>query len=159
MKHMVRFESYSTQERLDDILDKISQYGMKSITKIEKEFLDAHHDEKQKEVHDRIKFIENEQVFEDDQGNFKFEFREIKKFKRETHYIGTLYVPELVLPNGKSIDGRIDGQIIDYGGGRYTVDFDKEGFDVFDFCSGIEYELDSFVDYVISELEKTEFEK
>ena len=73
-------------------------------------------------------------------------------------YIGTLYVPDLKIGN-KLINGRMEGQIINFSVGRYSVDFDKDGYDVFDFCNGIEYELDSFIDYVVSELEKNEFEK
>ena len=32
--------------------------------------------------------------------------------------------------------------------------YSKEGYDVFEFCNGLEYELDSFIDYVISEIEE-----
>jgi hypothetical protein len=41
MKHLMRYEGYTSKERVDDILDKISKYGMKSITKLEKDFLDS----------------------------------------------------------------------------------------------------------------------
>jgi hypothetical protein len=29
-----------------------------------------------------------------------------------------------------------------------------DNYDVFEFCNGLEYELDSFVDYVVSELDE-----
>ena len=32
-------------------------------------------------------------------------------------------------------------------------------YDVFEFCNGLEYELDSFIDYVVSELENEESEE
>jgi DNA-binding LytR/AlgR family response regulator len=35
----MRYEGYTSRERVDDILDKISKYGMKSLTSLEKEFL------------------------------------------------------------------------------------------------------------------------
>jgi hypothetical protein len=39
MKHLMRYEGYTSTERVDDILDKISKYGIKSLTQLEKEFL------------------------------------------------------------------------------------------------------------------------
>jgi len=41
MKHLMRYEGYTSMERVDDILDKISKYGIKSLTQLEKEFLDS----------------------------------------------------------------------------------------------------------------------
>jgi hypothetical protein len=41
----------------------------------------------------------------------------------------------------------------------YSLTKDEEGYeyDVFEFCNGLEYELDSFLDYVVGELSgKTE---
>ena len=32
MKHLMRYEGFSSQERLDEILDKISKYGIDSIS-------------------------------------------------------------------------------------------------------------------------------
>lgn len=154
MKHLMRYEGYDTQERLNDILDKISKYGMKSLTPLEKEFLDSHSSNKQGEVHDKIAREENESVFEDDSGRFRFEYKDTEDFGDEIHYIGTLYVPDLDLGNSKSIEGRLEGRIVFYKNGQTSLEFDKDDYDVFEFCNGLEYELDSFVDYVIGELEK-----
>lgn len=150
----MRYEGYDTQERLDDILDKISKYGMKSLTPLEKEFLDSHSSSKEGEIHDKIAREENESVFEDDFGRFKFEYKDTEDFGDETHYIGTLYVPDIDLGNGKKIEGRLEGRIIFYKNGQTSLEFDKDDYDVFEFCNGLEYELDSFVDYIIGELEK-----
>lgn len=38
MKHLMRYENYTASERVDDVLDKISKYGIKSLTKLEKDF-------------------------------------------------------------------------------------------------------------------------
>ena len=35
MRNIMRYESYSEQERLDDILDKLSKYGKSHLTDIE----------------------------------------------------------------------------------------------------------------------------
>ena len=69
--------------------------------------------------------------------------------------------------DGTTIEGRLEGRIVDFGDGRTSPDFfiaakhPKSGkevqFDIFDFCGGMEYELDSFIDYVVSEIENTDF--
>ena len=161
MKHLMRYEGYSIQERIDDILDKISKYGMSSLTTLEREFLDSHSKGTEKEIHDKIAKEEQESVFEDDNGYFKFEHRETEDYGDEIHYIGTLYVPDLELLNGGKLEGRLEGKIIVYENGQTSPDFysvarksNQDVYDVFEFCNGLEYELDSFIDYVVSELEE-----
>lgn len=56
--------------------------------------------------------------------------------------------------DGTIINGRLEGKIIDYGDGTTCLDFylkfdyknQKIEYDIFEFCNGIEYELDSFID-------------
>jgi hypothetical protein len=150
----MRYEGYSVQERIDDILDKISKYGITSLTPLEKEFLDSNSSGQENEVHDKIKYLENDQIFEDDAGPFKFEYKETEEFENETHHIGTLYVPDLDLGNGEIIEGRLEGKIISYINGQTALEFEKDGYDIFEFCNGLEYEIDTFVDYVIEELKE-----
>ena len=157
MRHLMRYEGYSTAQRVDDILDKISKYGMKSLTSLEKEFLDAHKSGGEEAVHNALTKEESEKVFEDYAGMFKFEFDSIEEYGDEIHYLGTLTCPDLV-ENGKTISGRLEGRIVYYPETTFTspdfgVQINGKDFDVFDFCSGYEYELDSFIDYVVSELE------
>ena len=162
MKHLMRYEGYTSMERVDDILDKISKYGIKSLTQLEKEFLDSHKLGQEEEIHDKLAKEESETVFEDDKGYFKFEHTETEDYGDETHYIGTLYVPDLEWPNGKKLEGRLEGRIVVYSNGSISPDFysiskdpkTHEHYDVFEFCNGLEYELDSFIDYVVSELEE-----
>ena len=162
MKHLMRYEGYTSKERVDDILDKISKYGMSSLTPLEKEFLDSHKSGQEEELHDRLAKSETESVFEDDNGLFKFEFDSCEDYGEEVHYLGTLYVPDLELTNGKKIEGRLEGRIVVYQNGQISPDFysiqkdNKSGdhYDIFEFCNGLEYELDSFLDYVVSELEQ-----
>jgi hypothetical protein len=159
------YEGYSLVERTNDILDKISKYGVRSLTVIEREFLDAYKGGTEKEVHDRIKFLENEKVFEDDYGYFKFEHTETEDYGDEVHYIGTLYAPDLEFPNEERIEGRLEGKIVVYSNGQISPDFfsikrkpNQDVYDIFEFCNGLEYELDSFLDYVVAELnEKNEY--
>src|ERR1039457_3503588 len=158
MKHLMRYEGYSIEEREDDILDKISKYGVESLNPMEKEFLDSFSQHKEKEAHNKIMYLENEKVFEDDFGRFKFEYQETEDYGDEEHYIGTLYVPSIELENGEKIEGRIEGRIVAHKKDHHftgvtSLEFEKDGRDIFEFCEGLEYELDSFIDYVIGELE------
>ena len=161
MKHLMRYEGYSAQQRVDDILDKISKYGMSSLRDDEKDFLNAHKSGNEEEVHNKMIADESETIFEDDNVYFKFEHSETEDYGDETHYIGTLYVPDLVLPSGKRLEGRLEGRIVVYSNGSVSPDFysiakdpkSHDHYDVFEFCNGLEYELDSFIDYVVSELD------
>jgi hypothetical protein len=150
----MRYENYTASERVDDILDKISKYGIKSLTKLEKDFLDSHSTGGQEEIHKIITKEESERVFEDDSGRFKFEFEEIKDYVDEKHYIGKMYVPDLEFTNGSKIEGILSGRIIAFSNGTTIPDFysDKDNRDIFEFCEGLEHELDVFVDYIIEEL-------
>jgi hypothetical protein len=165
MKHILRYSNYTASERLDDILDKISKYGMNSLSKLEREFLEAHKSGKEQELHDKLSKSEVETSFEDDYGYFKFDLIDIQEYKdidgsSERHFIGTLYVPDLEWPNGKKIEGRLEGKIIKYSNGVISLEFTNDDYDVFEFCNGLEYELDSFTDYVVSEIEeKYKFKK
>ena len=116
MNHLMRYEGYSSSERMDDVLDKISKYGISSLTQLEKEFLDSHKSGSEKESHDKISKEESETIFEDDY--FKFEFETWEDFGDEQHFIGILYVPDLELPDGRIIEGRLEGKIIKFENGN-----------------------------------------
>lgn len=163
MKHLMRYEGYTSKERVDDILDKISKYGMESLTDDERVFLDSHKSGEEEVYHNKLVKKESETVFEDDMGYFKFELQEVEDYSDEIHYIGTLYVPDLELNSGKKIEGRLHGRIVYFNNGQISPDFysiekdkDNEDYDVFEFCNGLEYELDSFLDYVVNELQSEE---
>lgn len=165
MKHLMRYEGFTPQERQDEILDKISKYGIDSITNNEIEFLNSFALGTQEEAHKKLNYLENDLVFEDDSGLFKFEFKNIENYNNEKHIIGIIYVPNIKMHDGTIINGRLEGKIIDYGDGTTCPDFylkfnyksQKIEYDIFEFCNGIEYELDSFIDYVVSEIENSEY--
>lgn len=154
----MRYEGYTSGQRLDDILDKISRHGIKSISKLEKKFLDAHKHGKEELMHILLTKEESERFFLDDSGMFGFEFDSIEDFGDQIHYLGILICPDLEL-DGKTISGRLEGQIVYYVDADmaipdYGVEIDGKMIDVFDFCEGFEYELDGFIDYLIKALEK-----
>ena len=157
MKHLMRYDGYTSSQRTDDILDKISKHGIKSISKLEKRFLDAHKHGEEEIVHILLTKEESERFFEDDSGMFRFEFDSIEDYDDEIHYLGTLTCPDLV-EDGKTISGRLEGRIVYYTQTTFTspdfaIQIDGKEFEVFDFCEGYEYELDNFIDYVVKELE------
>jgi hypothetical protein len=156
----MRYEGYTTTQRVDDILDKISKHGIKSISTLEKDFLDAHKSGNEEELHNQLAKEESEKVFEDDAGMFKFEFESMEEYEDEIHYLGTLTCPDLI-ENEQTISGRLEGRIVYYPNTSATspdfgVQINGKDFDAFDFCEGYEYELDSFIDYVVQELEEKE---
>jgi hypothetical protein len=61
------YETKLTKEKindiLDDILDKISKYGIKSITIHEKGFLDAYSSGDKQDVDNKVSVISNDIVF------------------------------------------------------------------------------------------------
>jgi hypothetical protein len=156
----MRYEGYTTTQRVDDILDKIFKHGIKSISSLEKQFLDAHKSGNEEELHNQLAKEESEKFFEDDAGMFKFEFDSMEDYGDEIHYLGTLTCPDLI-ENEKTISGRLEGRIVYYPNTSATspdfgVQINGKDFDAFDFCEGYEYELDSFIDYVVQELEEKE---
>lgn len=159
MRRLMIYEEFSTQDQTNELLDKISKYGIASLTAHEKEFLDAVSSGDEEEVEIKKQSLNTDQVFED--TYFKFELKETKYEGDGVYYIGTLYVPDMEFEDGRKIEGDLKGRIILHNDGQYTLEFDKQAYengkeveyDVFEFCNGLEYELDSFIDYVIQELE------
>lgn len=154
----MRYEGYTTQQRVDDLLDKISKYGLKSLTQLEKDFLDAHKTGGEEELHNILTKKESECTFEDDSGMFKFEFDRTEKVDDEFRYYGTIYLQDLSI-GGKIISGKLHGYISYHTiSGFISPEFYKsensKKYDIFDFCGGFEYELDSFLEYVIFEIEQ-----
>lgn len=154
MRKPEKKETYSSSDRTNDILDKISKYGIKSLSTLDKEFLDSFSNGEQEDVHRKILKEEIELVFDDDFGFFKFEYQETIIHEEEKHYLGILYVPDLILNNGKKISGILRGKIIVTKDYVVMPEFDNGNFDVFEFCSGLEYELDIFLDYVVQKIEE-----
>ncbi len=160
MKHLMRYESFSSQQRADELLDKIGKHGVASLTDMEKEFLDAHKTGGQEEIHQKLIKHESERKFEDDGGHFEFELESIDKMGEETYYWGTLTCPDYEYGDGQIVPGRLHGRIVAFEDGMVMPDFSFEDpenglyLEVYDFCEGLEYELDGFLDYVASELDQ-----
>lgn len=154
-------EQFFGLERTNEILEKIFKYGILSITKNEKLFLDAISTGDTESAISIMDRLDNDPILED--RYFKFELDEIIYDDDCIEYVGILYVPDLYLndDNDDRIEGNLTGKIVLFNTGDYSIEFEKTviekgeevQYDVFEFCNGLEYELDSFIDYVIQELE------
>ena len=147
-------------EKINEILDKISRYGIESITSNERSFLDSLSTNDEETINSKLLGFMSDYIIEDEY--FKFELEDIVYSDDCIEYIGTLYVPDLISEDGNIIiEGNLNGKIILENNGDYLLDFFKVvkineidvEYDVFEFCDGLEYEFDSFVDYLLQELE------
>ena len=150
MIHIKTFESYNS--RLDDILDKINKSGKSSLTQSELEYLNAYSTDDFGKM-DYIDKIEGQRTFNSSDGYFRFKYEYTEDYGDEVFYYGILYVPDLEWPNGKRITGELEGYIAVYPSKQIAPVFEKDGYDVLEFCNGLEYELDSFLEYVIDTIE------
>ena len=149
MKYIKTFESY-----LDDLLDKINDSGIDSLTPLEKEWLKAHSTDKQ-EDEEKIEREMGKRTFESSDNYFRFEFIEMEDYGDEQIIRGTMYVPSIEFEDGGNIEGVLEGEI-EIHNGVGVPNFEKEAFgatyDIFEFCNGLEYELDNFLQYIVDEL-------
>lgn len=147
----MKFENHN--KRVDEILDKISKNGIGSLSQNEVDYLYAF------SVSDRMKMINLDfesrlKDFKSIDGYFEFKFSHIVNHddNEGIYYYGTITVPDLKW-NNNIISGEMDGYILVLPNKDKIPCFDSSGYDILDFCNGIEYELDSFIDYVIDTLE------
>lgn len=151
MKYLKKFESYH-QAKVDEILDKINKSGINSLTQIEKDYLDAFgKDDVMKMVN--LEYESGLKDFKSTDGYFEFTFSHMDDFGYEGEfYYGTITVPDIELESRKRIDGKMEGYILVTQSGDKIPCFEKQGYDIIEFCNGLEYELDNFLDYVIDTL-------
>jgi hypothetical protein len=148
--------NYQPDDRLNDILDKINEFGKPSLTKFELEFLNSYSKGDQEITNEKLLEIEKEKTFLSDDGNFQFILEKIDIIEDTTIYSGILIVPSIKV-KAKIIHGQLFGCITKYGNGEISLDFGIGDNDVFDFVNGLEYELDSFIDEIVSKLQKNSF--
>lgn len=148
MKYIKTYESF-----LDDILDKINNNGYDSLSDTEKNYLKAHSGDNKSEMD---KLEKKHKIIQSTDSRFSFEYDSIKDDGNKKLYYGTINLPSLE-EESYIIDGKIEGYIEVMNSGQIIPKFKKEfmnrEYDIFDFCKGIEYELDSFLEYVIHTIE------
>jgi len=147
MRHLRTFETHNNY--LDTILDKITKSGMDSLTKSERDFLDAYSKDDETRM-DHIEKIEGQRTFKSSDGHFEFKYDYTEDYGDERYHFGVIYVPDLDYPD-EHVEGILEGHIWE-GNGQIVPEFDREGIDILEFCEGLEYELDSFLQYVVDTL-------
>lgn len=123
------------QSDMDDILDKISDSGLDSLSSEEKSFMKSFKNGREKESYEKL----NKKVYKDDIFEFELDRVEHSGIDRKVFY-GTL-----------KIDGKtFDGYITQMSNGMNDPQFnDKNGFTLWDHADGFEYELDDFIDSIV----------
>ncbi len=140
-------------ERLNMILDKISSLGFPSLEKDELIFLKSYSTGKENEVNKKLSEEESNNTFISDDGNFIFKLESIEYIDDIQYINGTIMVPDLILKNKKRIKGELKGSIIIFSDINIAIDFHRGKYDIFEFVSGLEYELDCFVDDIVYKIE------
>ena len=149
---MSRINKIDNNLRLDEILDKILIFGLKALNKNELEFLDAFsRNDEVKMTH--LEYESRLRDFISNDGHFYFVFSHSVSDLDCINYFGNITVPDLIFEDDSKIIGTIQGHIsVQLNGDKIPV-FEKNGYDILEFCNGLEYELDNFIDYVIETLE------
>ncbi len=158
MKDLKKLENYH-QAKVDEILDKINKYGINYLTQIENDYLDAFGKD------DTIKMVNLEyeyslKNFKSTDRYFEFLFSHIEDFgDKGQFFYGTIIVPDMECEDGKIIYGNMNGYIFVTNHNHKIPCFEKDGYDILEFCNGLEYELHNFLDYIIDTLndEKNSF--
>ena len=150
MKYLKTLETHY----LDELLDKINSSGYDSLTELEKDWLKAHSTDKQEEA-EKIERELGKRTFTSSNKLFSFDFIDSEDFDDVEYIKGTIYVPSIELEGGNKIEGILEGYI-EVRDGIGQPNFEKEAFgttyDILDFCEGLEYELDDFIQYIVEEL-------
>ena len=150
MNHIKIYEKYDTN--IDFILDKINKSGKSSLSNLELEYLTAYSISDYTKMNS-IEIIEGQKIFDSIDGYFSFKYEYMEQYGYEKYYYGTILVPNIKMDDGTEVGGEMDGYIVVYNDCQISPLFEKDGYGIFEFCNGIEYELDLFLDYVILTIE------
>jgi len=139
------------EDRLNMILEKISKLGIKTLDKDEVTFLESYSIGNENETNKKISEKENKNLFLSDDGIFKFRLKNIECIEDIKYINGLLTVPDMMVKK-RTVKGELKGSILVFVDGSVAMDFSKGKYDVFEFIIGLEYELDCFVDDLVSKL-------
>jgi len=148
---MINQNKIDSQDRLNIILDKISITGIKSLDKEEKFFLNSFSTGKEEECNKKLSEKESSSIFISDDGIFKFKMSNIETIEQIKFINGQIIVPDIKLRK-RIVKGELNGSILVFSDGNVALDFVKGKYDIFEFVSGLEYELDCFIDDLVDKL-------
>jgi hypothetical protein len=107
-----------------------------------------------------VSFSNDEEiVIEDKDFGLIFKFEKIHKQGEETYYWGTLYCPDYTYggedDEQETIPGELYGRFVSFEDGPTMLDFEgPNDLTAYDFCEGLEHELDNFAEYAVDEINK-----
>jgi hypothetical protein len=139
-----KFLEISTEQRLNNILDKIFK-GIK-VSNDEKMFLDSFKSNQEEYFNDYLN--KNSKIYLSDNGHFKFIFKDYQEQDDCKIISGTLIISDPV------IDGlamRSNGNILIFGTSHVALDFRINEIDIFELTCGKEEELDDFIYEIIDD--------
>ena len=148
-------ENYSDiKNMIDEILDKISLYGIDSLSLEEKNFLDSQKEGGKASEEAYSKLVSPKEInkkIESTDGRFTFILKHIETEDSEsedgilTHFHGIMKLPDMIMSDGKKIDGNLEGYLSMNEQGFIITNFEKNGYTDYDFVEGLEHEYDSFI--------------
>jgi hypothetical protein len=138
--------------KIDAILDKILRSGINSINNTDHKFLSAYSKDDAIDMEIIIR-EENQNSFISNDGKFNFNYTHTTIIDSNIYHHGTIIVPDLLTKDDGLITGELDGYICVFPDKQAIPFFDKNDHDILEFCNGLEYELDSFIDYIVSTIE------
>ena len=138
----------NVNDRLNRILDKITNIGINNLDRNEIDFLLSYKTLDEEFFNEKINSDKIFSTYISDDGFFMFNVENIAYDKDVLRISGVIFVPDLVIRK-KIIKGEIKGEIIVFNNTEVGLDFVKNKYDIFDFVNGLEYELDRFIDDLI----------
>jgi glutaredoxin-related protein len=152
LKKWVEFvnESKEVDVLTDEILDKISKSGIKSLSPKELDFLNSVSTGNEDDINDKKRYL-NSKTWVDNQ--FEFTMFESKDNGDTIELMGELNLPDIkyddTFISGKNIKGKF---IINKDQHMIIPNFEKEEYEHWDFVEGLEYEFDNFIQDILDDI-------
>jgi len=108
---MKKYVEFMVENRQDEILDKISQSGVESLTDEEKRFLDSHKEGNEKEVGKELNIRDGREELESDDHLFEFDMESVEDYGVDGQFVignltyyGGLYYGKFVFNQYKELE-------------------------------------------------------
>lgn len=108
---MKKYSQFMIESRQDDILDKILQHGVESLTSDERRFLDSHKNDNQHEVDKELSIRDGNLPLESDDHLFEFDMESVEDYGTDGQsvngtltYYGGLYYGKFVFTQYKELE-------------------------------------------------------
>jgi hypothetical protein len=152
---MLTYKLFLESSSVDNILDKISEFGIGSLNDHERSVLDAQKGSKEdiEKSEDELYKFETEVLYEDDL--FKFTHTDTSVTDEGIKYSGRMSFPnDYTTENSEVISGKeIEGYILVRSNGMNVPYFSRDGYEDFDFLEDLENDYDGFITLTVDQIE------